>query len=793
MTRTTLRALLCCLIISCLFSLQAISQESRSLVSRAKVTITPENAALVHQMEVDLTHGNYVPGRFLITDLSTQQIEHISALGFEVEILIPDVTEYYQTRQPQRNPLACQDADYNYRVPEFFANGSMGGYYTYSEILDALDLMQLLFPDLVSTRAEVGTEETHEGRSLFWVRLSDNAKTDEPEPEVLYTGLHHAREPMSMMQMIYFMWYLLEGYGTDPEATYLLNNTELYFIPCVNPDGYIYNQTIAPDGGGMWRKNKRDNNENGIFEESFDGVDLNRNYGYAWGHDNQGSSGSPGSEVYRGPAEFSEPESRAIRQFVEERDIRVALNYHAYGNYFLYPWGYTEDENPELTLFQNYGELMALDNGFDIGTSVETVGYPTNGSSDDWMYGEHNIYAMTPEVGHADDGFWPHRSEIIPLSQASLKNNLALAHLPHQFALATEINRDFFIGRDGSLDIRVKRYGSSLGDMVLTVLSLSPELTVEGTFHMLDIDVFEEQTASLDYSLDATAKGGEAYSFVIVLDNGFFEYRDTITKIFAGEILAFEEDGEALTEWTANGSLWGNTDETAYTGTTCMTDSPYGPSAVGAESVIALMDPIDLENAHHAVLEFWAKWEIEEWIDYAQVQVSTDGVSYHALCGQHSRLGSVFQAPEAVYDGIQTEWVHEAIDLTPYVGGQVYLRFILVTDIFESLDGIYVDDVRVYVYNEDISSNVSPGGLNAHLLNVWPNPSSDAFWVSVDEVPLTQGSRIVVMNAFGQVVTSEVPRGTAVRIEAEQFPAGMYFVHLFQDGLLSATRKVIVK
>ena len=72
------------------------------------------------------------------------------------------------------------------------------------------------------------------------------------------------------------MWYLLENYATNADIKATVDNTELFFVPCVNPDGYVYNQTTNPNGGGMWRKNRRNNGT------SF-GVDINRNYGYNWG------------------------------------------------------------------------------------------------------------------------------------------------------------------------------------------------------------------------------------------------------------------------------------------------------------------------------------------------------------------------------------------------------------------------------------------------------------------------------------------------------------------------------
>jgi len=113
------------------------------------------------------------------------------------------------------------------------------------------------------------------------------------------------------------MWYLLENYSSDPSIKNIVDNTEMYFIPVVNPDGYIYNQTTNPNGGGLWRKNRRNNGDNTY------GVDLNRNYSYNWGYDNTGSSGNTNSDTYRGPSPFSEPESRIMRDFTYQRALRI--------------------------------------------------------------------------------------------------------------------------------------------------------------------------------------------------------------------------------------------------------------------------------------------------------------------------------------------------------------------------------------------------------------------------------------------------------------------------------------
>ena len=96
------------------------------------------------------------------------------------------------------------------------------------------------------------------------------------------------------------MWSLLEGYNSDEELTYLVNNREMYFVPVVNPDGYVYNQTTNPLGGGLWRKNRSVNSGNCM------GVDLNRNFSFEWGNP-FGSSFDPCDNTYRGTEAFSEP------------------------------------------------------------------------------------------------------------------------------------------------------------------------------------------------------------------------------------------------------------------------------------------------------------------------------------------------------------------------------------------------------------------------------------------------------------------------------------------------------
>ncbi|MGB2981407.1 MAG: M14 family zinc carboxypeptidase, partial [Candidatus Zixiibacteriota bacterium] len=234
-------------------------------------------------------------------------------------------------------------------------------------------------------------------------------------------SLIHAREPAGMEVLLYFMWHLLDNYGTDPLATYLVDNRELWFVPVVNPDGYCYNEYNDPDGGGMWRKNRR-------FCGTDFGIDLNRNWGYMWGYDDDGSSPYCDDPTYRGESPFSEPATQVIRDFMLSRNFVMSLDNHCHGDWLLIPWGYDYIYTPDHDLFRAIAESMAVFNGYTPATCWEAM-YLVNGGSIDWEYGELGIIGISPEIGNSDDGFWPPEWRILPLCELNLQPNLLFAEL----------------------------------------------------------------------------------------------------------------------------------------------------------------------------------------------------------------------------------------------------------------------------------------------------------------------------------------------------------------------------
>jgi hypothetical protein len=434
---------------------------------------TPELSAL----GLALDCGVVAAGDRLVFAAGAADLAALAASGAAVSILIPDLEAHYARRLEAERGLWAGAARGG-----GFGFGSMGGYYTWSEVIAKLDEMRANYPALVTARQSIGL--SHEGRDLWMVKISDNADVNESEPELLFTALTHAREPQGMAVVLYYMFYLLENYGTDPEATYLVDNRELYFVPVVNPDGYVYNQTTNPAGGGLWRKNRRVNG-GGVF-----GVDLNRNYGYRWGFDNIGSSPTPSSDTYRGPAPFSEPETSAIRAFHQGRTIWNGFHYHAFGNYLIHPFAYAANAfppAPDHALYTRYGAALSAMNGYLVGNFAQTLGYLGNGEVIDWSYGEqvekNKVFAILPEVGGQGDGFWPPPSRIVPIAELNRGPNLYTTWVAGARAELVGVARDSLVVPGGSGEVVATIENIGLGapaaDVTLELTTLDPLVTID--------------------------------------------------------------------------------------------------------------------------------------------------------------------------------------------------------------------------------------------------------------------------------------------------------------------------
>ena len=668
--------------------------------SKVKINLEANPNALIHlaSLGVGIDHGQLREGVSFTSDFSAAEVAIMKNNNIGYEVLVDDVAADFhkrnklaQKRGLNLNTTGCNSKMGKVQNPVNFSLGSMGGYYTFNQMKADLDKMAQFYPNLISVKASLAT--TIDGNPIYYVRISDNPSVNESEPEVLYTALHHSREPASLSQLMYFMWYLLENYSKDPTVKHIVDNTELYLVPCVNPDGYKYNESTNPNGGGMWRKNRKK------IGTTY-GVDLNRNYGLGWGYDEQGSSSSSYSEAYRGQSAFSEIETSTIKSFCESHNFLLALNYHTFGNLLIYPWGYKSAAfTPDSTLFDNYAQKLTADNQYLYGVGEKTVGYLVNGDSDDWMYGEqatkNKIISMTPESGAFNDGFWPTQDKIIPICRDNLLQNIEAALFAGRYATVEEVSSNIFSAKSIYSKYQVKRFGMAKdGQFTVSIAPVLNVASVGGAKTYAGLAILETKLDSIALTLSSSLKAGETFSYSVSISNGSFSIVDTITKIYGTPVAAFSDNMASLDKWTASGFqlFSGSYASSPYS----VTDSPTGKYATNANASLTLKSAVSLVGVAHATLKFKAKWDIESGMDHFKVQISTNkGVSWQSLCGKYAKKGTEVQGNDIIFDGVKSSWIQEDIHLDSYIGTSVLIRFSLASDGALNRDGLYIDDVTI--------------------------------------------------------------------------------------------------
>lgn len=693
---------------------------SQSLYSKAKIWLMDKSIGELADLGISVDHGTHKQNTYLICDFSEEEIALMENNGFEVDILIHDVKAFYrnQSNVPSKNSY-CENFDvfnYVFQDPANFELGSMAGYYTFSEYEDIIDEMPQLFPDLISVKEPISDTLTHEGRPVEFLRITGNVNSfPNTKPKVLFSSITHAREPGSLSETIYLMWFLLENYGTNNEITYLLDNTELYFVPMVNPDGYIHNVVNDPNGGGMHRKNK-----NPVIGTTNPGVDLNRNYGHQWG--TTGVQFNENSDVFPGTGLFSEPETQNMKKLVENVGFSFAFNAHTYSNLILHPIGYessvfADDHNyfSELTnhmvFFNNYQAIKS--------SSL----YPASGSSDDYMYLDENVFAMTPEVGSS---FWEPASVILDDCRDMLFSNLILIHAAHDYSVVMPLHDYSRISANsGNMEHSVQKLGLENGVLTVSIEPLLNILQVGNPLIYTNMDVLDEELGQISYELAPGLEYGDTIRYVLVSDYVEWQRRDTVELYYGDATLRITDNAQNTDNWTGD---WGLTTDEYVSAPNSFNDSPGGNYTAWSYNEYEFNQSFNLSFADAAIIRFHAKWAIEAGWDFAQFQVSTDGgLTWTAQCGRYTKPGventeNSQPIGEPLYDGIQSNWVVEEIDLFEYLGeSDVRFRFVLGSDGFVHDEGFYFDNFEVRYDPETVNTS----DYEKMALHLYPNPAND--------------------------------------------------------------------
>lgn len=532
----------------------------------------------------------------------------LTALGFAVTVTIVDLESFYASRLTSRDDF--------------------GLYHSYTEAITAMDALMAAHPAIM-TKQSIGT--TLEGRTIWVYKISDNPGTDEDEPEVFFNAFIHAREVITFEVLYDLAQYLVNGYGTDSRATTLVDSREVFLEPVVNPDGVEYNVLTNPAGGGLWRKN-RHNNGDGSY-----GVDLNRNFGEAWGYDDQGSSPYGSDETYRGSGPFSELETQAMRDFVISRHFKTAINMHAYGGYHLFGPAYDDVHYSDYNTQFELGRMRrAAAGGYSTGTAWEIL-YLTNGDADTWMTGDvvskPKILSMVTEMGTGADQFWPAESRIPALCAENREPNLRMVELADN-------------------PYRVLPPGIPI---------VSSPGTVGSNF-------------TLTWTVPQPDADNPAVAWNLIEATGASVGQDNL-------------EGTNQNRWTTDGWSWSTT---RYHSSS---HSFWSGNANNLNNVL-------VSRRGHLVtageqLKFWTWYRTEPAYDYGYVEIATDARNFVAIPGSittntdpnQRNLGNGIT-------GVAATWAQATFDLSAFAGQVIWVRFRYNTDGGVTDTGWYVDDIE---------------------------------------------------------------------------------------------------
>ena len=304
------------------------------------------------------------------------------------------------------------DDEFTMKVKKELLIPRLGNHYSYHDSLIVIDQLKNEFPEIV-TVSSFG--RSYEGRDIPLLTLSMGHHDPNSKPAMLVTGAHHAREAVSIQMPFYIIFKLLHGViHNDDYYIDLLENNTFYIVPIFNVDGvFDIEQTFFQTADHVMKRKNKNDSWGGKWlcgDDTYTGVDLNRNYGFS--HGNFGAKEDPCSEAFSGPYPFSEPETRAMRDFIfaKVEQLKFVYNFHAYGNMFVTPFNSLKDNilneayPRQADLFREILEEAYTPEGLKIGTAGELLGYTSPGEASDWIMAATGIPAISPELGTNDTG-----------------------------------------------------------------------------------------------------------------------------------------------------------------------------------------------------------------------------------------------------------------------------------------------------------------------------------------------------------------------------------------------------
>ena len=748
-----------------------------------------------HELAVSLYESNYNvaayhPGEWIDLTLSTEEYERLVTEGFNLRVV--------QTAESIKRNLRS-------------STERLDGYRFYEQTIQELHDLAEQHPDIIrlenigKTQGSIYFEEgklPYEDyqHNLWALKLTTKPDDISDKPAVYYMGAHHAREPLSTEVAMGVLYHLVEGYYEDEEIEDLIDKTEIWFIPIVNPDG----QKVVLDEINLdWRKNIRDNNDNGQLDTMFDtdGVDLNRNYPFEWAKEI-----SPSSLTYPGPFPASEPETTSVINLLRRENFVAGISYHTYSELVLYPYAYEAAiDAPDKTALKDLAEKMAntipklYSNGNYVPMQSSGL-YPANGILDDFAYGELGIFAYTVELGVE---FIPPAGEVEKIVNDNIEAAMVLLRRPHHTILkgrvvdsktGRPIQAEIFVkGVDdtgvfrepyqsavlngkfrrilapNTYDIVVSAYGFyeetvenvviKDGEVTNLEVGLTPfskcniegvvldgvtQLPIPNVHFEIPETLFDTATSDEDgnYQLKDVFYG--AYEMVVTAE-GYGTHWEIIRVndpnltcdlyLFPAQIAESFDNADS---WKLD-EPWGLDNNYAYIGENSLCTAPGANYPSNMKGYATFLETIDLTNAYNASFTFRTRHRLEKDFDFCYLQMSLNGNTWY---------------PMDTFTGIQDDWILKEYKLNSYLAQKVQIRLFFRSDIMNTDEGFYIDDLRAYV-STPVESSVHKNQVKPLItqLRNYPNPFNAETFInfSISEPQIIE---LDVYNVMGQKVRS---------------------------------------
>jgi len=578
------------------------------------------------------------------------------------------------------------------------SDNPMRAYYTWTEFITFMQNTATQYPNICQL-VQFGTSV--QGRPLYFMKISDNFTQQENEPELRYFSSIHGDEVVGYDLLIRLIQLLTTQYGTTPRISNIVNNTELWICPMLNPDGYIAHERYNANN-----------------------VDLNRNFALPVG------SQHPDGMTWQ-------PETIAVMNHGNEQSINLSANFHGGALVVNYAWDYTYTLAPDNDLLIQAALSYAFNNSdmynsteFPQGITNGAQWYVATGTLQDWVYAFNGAMDMTIELGQTK---WPPSTQLDSywnLNQESLLSYIEFVqkglHGTVTNSAGTPLNATITVNAPG-INIKTDSqvgdyhrmllpgtylvnayaddYQSATAEIVIPANTavthnfvLMPEQTTDFSGVVLNLSgnpvanaVVKLSRANNSVQAQTNASGEFAFADVAqdeymvkitasgfgVYSNNFILNEDSNRQIFVLSNPIFFDDFESgLANWTVQSPWAIVTQNTNHV----LTDSPSGNYANNLTREVVLSGPVSLSYVSNVTLSFDIKYSLEANYDFLYVYASTNGTSWNLITS---------------FTGVSTEWQNQSFSLNSFANNNLFLKFRLSTDNGITADGVYIDNVMI--------------------------------------------------------------------------------------------------